>query len=32
MLIVLFRSKDIHGGRFVLFRYSRPRGTGFSFG
>ncbi|THU42213.1 hypothetical protein C4D60_Mb00t11720 [Musa balbisiana] len=27
--IVLFRSKDIHGGRFVLFRYARPRGTGF---
>nr|YP_010545836.1 hypothetical chloroplast RF15 [Dendrobium heterocarpum]YP_010545853.1 hypothetical chloroplast RF15 [Dendrobium heterocarpum]UYG49367.1 hypothetical chloroplast RF15 [Dendrobium heterocarpum]UYG49384.1 hypothetical chloroplast RF15 [Dendrobium heterocarpum] len=27
MLIALFRSKDIHGGGFVLFIYSRPRGT-----
>ena len=25
ILIVMFRSKDIHGGQFGLFRYSRPR-------
>nr|YP_009192335.1 hypothetical protein EC1Cp_p074 [Echinochloa crus-galli]YP_009192374.1 hypothetical protein EC1Cp_p113 [Echinochloa crus-galli]YP_009242909.1 Ycf15 [Echinochloa frumentacea]YP_009332396.1 Ycf15 [Echinochloa colona]AHL29591.1 hypothetical chloroplast RF15 [Echinochloa crus-galli var. crus-galli]ALP29562.1 hypothetical protein EC3Cp_p074 [Echinochloa crus-galli var. praticola]ALP29318.1 hypothetical protein EC1Cp_p074 [Echinochloa crus-galli]ALP29357.1 hypothetical protein EC1Cp_p113 [Echin len=35
MLIVLFRSKDIRGGRFVrpilIFRTKR-RGPGFSFG